>query len=73
MAVCIKSQSQNGNLVIGTETGRRKGRSRSRTEWGRSVTEHAHALEISVFMKEDLLPVAGEEQMVQELPRLSAG
>lgn len=55
-------------IVIGTETGRRKGKAVSKPEWIRSLTEQAHALGIPVFMKEDLLPILGEENMVQELP-----
>lgn len=55
-------------VVIGTETGRRKGKSVSRPEWVRNLTRQAHALGIPVFMKEDLLPIMGEEQMVQEFP-----
>lgn len=31
-------------------------------------TEQAHALHIPVFWKEDLVPIMGEEGMVQELP-----
>ena len=56
-------------IVIGTETGRRKGRAISKQEWVWSLTEQAHALGIPVFMKEDLLPILGEENMVQELPQ----
>lgn len=55
-------------IVIGTETGRRKGKSVSKPEWVWSLTDQAHALGIPVFMKEDLLPIMGEEQMIQELP-----
>ena len=55
-------------IVIGTETGHRKGKSVSRPEWVGSLTEQAHALGIPVFMKEDLLPIMGEAQMIQELP-----
>lgn len=55
-------------IVIGTETGHRKGKSVSRPEWVRSLAEQAHALGIPVFMKEDLLPIMGEDQMIQELP-----
>jgi radical SAM mobile pair protein A len=55
-------------VVIGTETGRRKNKSVSRPEWVWSLTEQAHALDIPVFMKEDLLPIIGENNMVQELP-----
>ena len=31
------------------------------------MTHEAHVLGIPVFMKEDLLPIMGEEQMIQEL------
>ena len=55
-------------IVIGTETGRRKGKTVSKPEWVRNLTDQAHTLGIPVFMKEDLLSVIGEESMVQELP-----
>ena len=55
-------------VVIGTETGRRKGKSISKPEWVWNLTDQAHGLGIPVFMKEDLLPIIGEAQMVQELP-----
>ena len=55
-------------VVIGTETGRRKNKSVSRPEWVWNLTDQAKALGISVFKKDDLLPVMGEDQMIQELP-----
>lgn len=55
-------------IVIGTETGKRKGKAISKPEWVWSLTEQAHALGIPVFMKEDILPIMGEENMIQELP-----
>lgn len=55
-------------IVIGTETERRKGKAVSKPEWVRNLTDQAHALGIPVFMKEDLLPIIGEEGMVQEMP-----
>ena len=55
-------------VVIGTETGRRKNKSVSRPEWVWNLTDKAKALGIPVFMKEDLLPIMGEDQMIQELP-----
>ena len=57
-------------IVVGTETGRRKGKSESKPEWVWNLTDQAHSSGIPVFMKEDLLPVMGEEQMVQELPQV---
>ena len=56
-------------VVIGTETGRRKGKAVSKPEWVWNLTEQAHALGIPVFMKEDLIPILGEEHMIQELPQ----
>lgn len=55
-------------VVIGTETGRRKGKAVSKPEWVWRLTDQAHALGIPVFLKEDLIPILGEEQMIQELP-----
>ena len=33
-----------------------------------SLTDQAHALGIPVFMKEDLVPIMGDENMIQEMP-----
>lgn len=55
-------------IVVGTETGRRKGKSVSHPEWVLNLTDQAHEMGIPVFMKEDLIPIMSEEQMVQELP-----
>lgn len=41
-------------IVIGTETGRRKGKTVSEPEWVRNLTDQAHTLGIPVFMKEDI-------------------
>lgn len=57
-----------GWIVIGTETGRRKGKVDARPEWVLNIAAQAKARGIPVFMKEDLLPIMGEERMVQELP-----
>lgn len=55
-------------VVIGTETGRRKGKAVSRPEWVYGLAAQARAQKIPVFMKEDLLPILGEAQMIQQLP-----
>ena len=57
-------------IVVGTETGRRKGKSESKQEWVWNLTDQAHSRGIPVFMKEDLLSVMGEAQMIQELPQV---
>lgn len=55
-------------IVIGTETGHRKGKVDARPEWVLHITEQAKAQGIPVFMKEDLLPIMGEGKIIQELP-----
>ena len=57
-----------GWIVIGTMTGAKKNRFWTDPAWASSLTNQAHALGIPVFMKEDLVPVMAEENMVQELP-----
>lgn len=55
-------------VVPGTETGRRKGKVDARPEWVLDIAAQAQARGIPVFMKEDLLPIMGEEAMTQQLP-----
>ena len=55
-------------IVVGTMTGPMKKKVHTEPAWAYSLTEQAHALEIPVFMKEDLVPILGEKNMVQELP-----
>lgn len=55
-------------IVVGTETGRRRGKVEARPEWVRGIIAQARAQGVEVFMKEDLLPIMGESGMIQELP-----
>ena len=55
-------------IVIGTETGRRKGKSVSKVVWVEQLAEQAAKQGIPVFMKEDLLEIMGEERMIQQFP-----
>ena len=55
-------------IVVGTMTGARSKDVRTESAWAYSLTEQAHAINIPVFMKEDLVPVIGEDKMVQEMP-----
>lgn len=55
-------------IVVGTETGRRRGKVEARPEWVRGIIAQARAQGVAVFMKEDLLPIMGETGMIQELP-----
>ena len=56
-------------IVVGTETGKRKGKVDAKPEWVLHIVEQAKNHHIPVFMKEDLLPIMGEERMIQELPK----
>ena len=57
-----------GWIVVGTMTGAQSRRVHTEPAWAYSMTEQAHALGIPVFWKEDLIPIMGEENMIQELP-----
>jgi len=55
-------------IVIGTMTGAQSRKIHTEPAWACSLTEQAHNGHIPVFWKEDLVPIMGEEQMIQELP-----
>ena len=47
---------------------KRSGEIRTEPEWAWSLTDQAHQKNAPVFMKEDLEPIIGDENMVQEFP-----
>ncbi len=49
-------------------TGVQSGKVHTEPEWAWSLTNQAHVLDIPVFMKEDLVPIIGNENMIQEMP-----
>ena len=49
---------------------RKKQKIRTVPAWAHSLVEQAHALGIPAFMKEDLVPTIGEENMIQEFPEV---
>lgn len=55
-------------IVVGTMTGKMSRKVRTSPDWAISITKQAHEISIPVFWKEDLLPIMGEKEMVQELP-----
>ena len=55
-------------IVVGTMTGAQNRKIHTEPEWAWSLADQAHALGIPVFMKEDLVPVIGDENMIQEMP-----
>ena len=57
-----------GWVVIGTMTGAKSRKIKTDPAWAYSLTRQAHDLHIPVFWKEDLVPIMGEEAMIQEMP-----
>lgn len=55
-------------IVIGTETGKRKGKIDAKAEWVMNITKQAQNYKIPVFMKATLADVVGEERLLQEFP-----
>lgn len=55
-------------IVIGTETGSRRGKAVSKADWVWNLRDEADSAGVKVYMKEDLLPIVGEGRMVQHLP-----
>ena len=56
-------------VVIGTETGNRKGKVDSKKEWVFNIYNQCKEQGIPVFMKEDLLGIINENEMIQEFPK----
>lgn len=55
-------------IVVGTMTGSMKRAVHTEPAWVDSLTTQAHENYIPVFMKEDLIPIMGEERMIQQFP-----
>lgn len=55
-------------IVIGTETGKRKGKINAKEDWVMNIVRQAQKKEIPVFMKATLADVVGEGQLIQEFP-----
>ena len=69
----IDLNQSNANLfdwfIIGAETGNRKARTRSDPSWVKSIVDYASENHIPVFMKDSLVPVVGESNMLREYPK----
>lgn len=55
-------------IILGAETGNRKGKVTPRREWIDNICEAAGLTHAAVFMKDSLLPIMGAEDMRRELP-----
>jgi protein gp37 len=55
-------------VIIGAETGNRKGKVTPQKEWVDNICEAAAMLNRAVFMKDSLIPIVGEANMRREFP-----
>lgn len=55
-------------IIIGAETGNRKGKVIPEKEWVDTICEAADITHMAVFMKDSLISVVGEENMRREFP-----
>ncbi len=55
-------------VIIGAETGYRKGKIIPREEWIEDIVNECDKLKIPVFMKDSLVPIIGESNMRREFP-----
>jgi protein gp37 len=55
-------------LILGAETGNRKNKVVPKKEWIDSIVGQCRELDIPVFMKDSLVSIVGEENMLREFP-----
>ena len=68
MDVGLGSFGRDKWIIIGAETGNRKGKVIPEKEWVDAICEAADITQAAVFMKDSLLPIVGEEHMRREFP-----
>ena len=56
-------------LLSALMTGAQSRKVHTEPEWAWSLANRAHSLGIPVFMKEDLVPIIGDKNMIQEMPK----
>lgn len=64
----IIQQSLPNWVVIGAETGRRKDKVIPKREWIEDIIKWCEKSKIPVFMKDSLIPIVGEDNMLREFP-----
>ncbi len=67
--VYIHSLNKIDWIIIGAETGNRKGKVIPEKSWIDNIVEQCKAVDVQVFMKDSLIPVMGEENMLREFPK----
>ena len=66
--VGLGSFGSDGWIIIGAETGNRKGKVTPKKEWIDTICNAADITHTPVFMKDSLIPIVGEQNMRRELP-----
>lgn len=56
-------------VIIGAETGRRKSKVIPKKEWIEKIVKNCRENNVPVFMKNSLIPIIGEENMLREFPK----
>lgn len=56
-------------IILGAETGNRKNKIVPHKEWFAGLVNRCNANGIPVFMKDSLIPIVGEENMLREYPK----
>lgn len=57
-----------GWFIIGAETGSRKGKTIPEKAWVQEIVDYCRATFKPVFMKDSLIPIIGEENMIRQYP-----
>ncbi len=68
MDVSLGSFGRDKWVIVGAETGNRKGKVTPKKEWVDKICEAADITHMAVFMKDSLVPIVGEENMRREFP-----
>lgn len=55
-------------IIIGAETGRNKGKTVPELDWIEKIVTQAYRAGVPVFMKDSLIPIVGEENMLRDIP-----
>lgn len=56
-------------VILGAETGSRKGKVVPEKEWIDNIVAKCRMMRASVMMKDSLIPIVGEKNMIREFPR----
>lgn len=60
---------QFGWIILGAETGNRKGKVIPKAEWIEQIVNECDKANVPAFMKDSLIPIIGESNMRREFPR----